>query len=76
VSLRARITLDIRKQVSQKLYGKGHKESRTLFPIRGSQGIMITLPGVKKPIPLVACSIPDALDVIRELENNTLNIEQ
>ena len=76
MSLRARVTLEIRKQVSQKLYGKRLKDSRTLYPIRDSQGLMITLPGVKKPIPLIACSIPDALAIIRELENDTLNIEQ
>ena len=76
MSLRARVTLEIRKQVSQKLYGKGLKDSRTLFPIRDSQGLMITLPGVKKPIPLIACSIPDSLAIIRELEKETLIVEQ
>ena len=76
MSLSARLTLDIRKQVSLKVYGKGPKDPRALYPIRDSQGLMITLPGVKHPIPLVASSVPDALTIIRELEKGTLTIEQ
>jgi len=74
-NLQTQLTFDIKKHFAAQLYGKV-KDERKRHVIRDQSGLMVTLPGVKNPIPLVACSVPDCLSILNEIEHHGLKVSE